>query len=53
MKKNILIYSFLMFFPVSLTGQINIGNDLENISYERPIEYEVAGITGSWDTAYA
>tara|TARA_A100000164_G_scaffold379437_1_gene423713 strand:+ start:985 stop:3459 length:2475 start_codon:yes stop_codon:yes gene_type:complete len=45
MKKHLLIYSFILLLPVSLTAQINIGNNLENISYERPVEYEIAGIT--------
>ena len=45
MKKNLLIYIFTLLIPLSLTAQINIGNTLENISYERPVEYEIAGIT--------
>ena len=45
MKKHLLIYSFILLLPVSLTAQINIDNNLENISYERPVEYEIAGIT--------
>ena len=45
MKKHLLIYSFILLLPVYLTAQINIGNNLENISYERPVEYEIAGIT--------
>lgn len=45
MKKNHLIYIFTLLIPLSLTAQINIGNNLENISYERPVEYEIAGIT--------
>jgi len=45
MKKNFLIYIFTLLIPLSLTAQINIGNTLENISYERPVEYEIAGIT--------
>ena len=44
MKKNLLIYIYFL-IPSSLTTQINIGNNLENISYERPVEYEIAGIT--------
>ena len=45
MKKNLLIYIFILLLPVSITAQINIGNNLENISYERPVEYKIAGIT--------
>ena len=45
MKKNLLLYIFNLLVPLSLTAQINIGNNLENISYERPVEYEIAGIT--------
>lgn len=45
MKKNLLIYVFTLLIPLSLTAQINIDNNLENISFERPVEYEIAGIT--------
>ena len=45
MKKHLLVYTLILFLPVSLTAQINIGNNLENISYERPVEYEIGGIT--------
>ena len=45
MKKKLLIYIFSLLIQLSLTAQINIGNNLENISYERPVEYEIAGIT--------
>ena len=45
MKKNLLTYIFIILLPVTLSAQINIGNNLENISYERPVEYEIAGIT--------
>ena len=45
MKKNLLIYIFTLLIPLSLTAQINIGNNIENISYKRPVEYEIAGIT--------
>ena len=45
MKKNLLIYIFTLLIPLSLTAQINIDNNLENISFERPVEYEIAGIT--------
>lgn len=45
MKKDLSIYVFTLLFPLSLTAQINMGNNLENISFERPVEYEIAGIT--------
>ena len=45
MKKDLLIYVFTLLIPLSLTAQINIDNNLENISFERPVEYEIAGIT--------
>ena len=45
MKKDFLTYVFTLLIPLSLTAQINIGNNLENISFERPVEYEIAGIT--------
>lgn len=45
MKKDLLIYVLTLLIPLSLTAQINIGNNLENISFERPVEYEIAGIT--------
>ena len=45
MEKKLSLYIFTLLIPFSLTAQINIGNKLENISYERPIEYEIAGIT--------
>lgn len=45
MKKIVFIYSLILFFPVVLSAQINITNDLNNISYETPVEYEVGGIT--------
>ena len=47
MKKNLLISIFILLIPLSSSAQINIGNNLENISYERPVEYEIAGITVS------
>ncbi len=47
MKKNLLISIFILLIPLSSSAQINIGNKLENISYERPVEYEIAGITVS------
>ena len=45
MKKIVFIYSLILFFPRVLSAQINIANDINNISYERPVEYEVGGIT--------
>ena len=47
MKKNLLISIFILLIPLSSSAQINMGNNLENISYERPVEYEIAGITVS------
>jgi len=45
MKKYTLLYSLLLLLSSTISAQINIGNQLENVSYERPVEYEIAGIT--------
>lgn len=45
MKKNILIYCLFFLISSTLSAQINIGNSLDNVTYERPVEYEIAGIT--------
>lgn len=45
MKKSFLITCILILCSTSLWAQINMGNNLDNISYERPVEYEIAGIT--------
>ena len=45
MKKLLLIPILFLLISSSLSAQINLGNNIENVSYERPVEYEVAGIT--------
>jgi outer membrane protein insertion porin family len=45
MKKLLLIPILLLLISSSLSAQINLGNNIDNVSYERPVEYEVAGIT--------
>ena len=43
--KNLFFIPLLFLFITPVTAQINLGNTIENVSYERPVEYEVAGIT--------
>ena len=43
--KKLFFIPLLFLFIAPLKAQINVGNTLENVSYERPVEYEVAGIT--------
>jgi len=45
MKKLFFIPFLFLLISSSLSAQINLGNNIENVSYERPVEYEVAGIT--------
>jgi outer membrane protein insertion porin family len=45
MKKIFLIQCFFLLIASNLFAQINIGDNLSNISYERPVEYEIGGIT--------
>jgi outer membrane protein insertion porin family len=43
--KTLFFIPLLFLFITPVTAQINLGNTIENVSYERPVEYEVAGIT--------
>lgn len=43
--KKLFFIPLLFLFITPVTAQINLGNTIENVSYERPVEYEVAGIT--------
>ena len=43
--KKLFFIPLLFLFIIPVTAQINLGNTIENVSYERPVEYEVAGIT--------
>ena len=43
--KKLFFIPLLLLFITPATAQINLGNTIENVSYERPVEYEVAGIT--------
>ena len=45
MKKTRFINCLLLLISSSLCAQINLGNNLNNISYERPVEYEIGEIT--------
>lgn len=45
MKKTFLISCLILLISCPLVAQINLGNNLNVISYERPVEYEIAGIT--------
>jgi outer membrane protein insertion porin family len=45
MKKTFLIRCLILLISCPLFAQINLGDDLNTISYERPVEYEIAGIT--------
>lgn len=44
MKKYI-YFIFIVFSPLFLKGQFSINNDLNDISYSSPKEYEIAGVT--------
>lgn len=45
MKKLRLIHLLLLLISSSISAQINLRNSIENVSYEKPVEYEIAGIT--------
>jgi len=45
MKKTFLIRCLILLISCPLFAQINLGDNLNTISYERPVEYEIAGIT--------
>ena len=45
MKKTFLISCLILLISCPLFAQINLGDNLNTISYERPVEYEIAGIT--------
>lgn len=43
----IMLFATLAFVSQKLSAQVNIGNDLSKISYEKPSEYVIGGITVS------
>ena len=45
MKKLRLIHLLFLLISSSISAQINLRNSIENVSYEKPVEYEIAGIT--------
>jgi len=45
MKKTFFISCLILLISCPLFAQINLGDNLNTISYERPVEYEIAGIT--------
>ena len=45
MKKLRLIHLLFLLISRSISAQINLRNSIENVSYEKPVEYEIAGIT--------
>jgi outer membrane protein insertion porin family len=45
MKKTFLIRCLILLISCPIFAQINLGDNLNTISYERPVEYEIAGIT--------
>lgn len=45
MKKLLLIHILFLLISSSIYAQINLRNSIENVSYEKPVEYEIAGIT--------
>ena len=45
MKKLRLIHILFLLISSSISAQINLRNSIENVSYEKPVEYEIAGIT--------
>ncbi|MDG1849044.1 MAG: outer membrane protein assembly factor BamA [Flavobacteriales bacterium] len=45
MKKTLFINCLILFLSSTLYAQVNTENNLKNISYERPVEYEIGGIT--------
>lgn len=45
MKKLRLIHLLFLLISSSISAQINLRNSIENVSYEKPVEYKIAGIT--------
>ena len=41
MKKILIVFIFL---SISVFGQVSLNNDISNLSYENPIEYEIGGV---------
>lgn len=44
-NKLLLVFCFLMAFNASVSAQIQVGNDLSEIDYSLPREYEIGGVT--------
>lgn len=45
MKKIHFVFLLLLLLSKPMIAQINLGNSIEDISYDAPVEYELAGIT--------